>query len=74
MTVLFIIGWAFEVLALRQNISISMTIISLPVSMLFAILFSVFAPKLLEKHTMKVYAIRLIAAGIMVAAALGLSR
>lgn len=74
MTVLFNIGWVFEVLALRQNISISMAIISLPVSMILAIGFSVVAPKLLEKHTARVYMIRIAAAAIMVAAALGLSR
>lgn len=73
-TMLFLAGWGFEVYALRENISITMTIISLPISMLFAIGFSVVAPKLLEKHTTKVYAIRLVSAAIMVLAALGLSK
>lgn len=73
MTALFLVGWAFEVLALRQNISITTTIISLPLSMILAIAFSIFAPKLLEKHTAKVYAIRIAAAAVMVLAALGLS-
>lgn len=73
-TTLFLAGWGLEVAALRENISITMTIISLPISMLFAIGFSVVAPKLLEKHTTKVYAIRLVSAAIMVLAALGLSR
>lgn len=72
-TVLFTIGFLFEVKALAQNVSISMAIISLPLSMVVAIAFSVFAPKLLEKHTAKIYAIRLTAAAVMVIAALGLS-
>jgi len=74
MTILFLVGWGFEVAALRQNISISMTIISLPLSIFIAIAFSVFAPKLLEKHTAKIYAIRIAAAAVMFVAALGLSR
>jgi hypothetical protein len=41
--------------------------------MILAFLFSVFAPKLLEKHTMKVYAVRFAAAAVMIAAALKLS-
>lgn len=73
-TILFFLGWMFEVAALKENISITMTIISLPISMLLAVGFSVFAPTLLEKHTVKVYAIRLISAAVMVLAAIGLSR
>lgn len=73
-TILFLGGYMFEVMALKENISITMTIIALPLSMLLAIAFSVFAPKLLEKHTTKVYAIRLTAAAVMVAAALVLSK
>jgi drug/metabolite transporter (DMT)-like permease len=53
-----------------KNISIASTIISLPVSMIIAILFSVIAPELLEKHTHKVYAVRLTAAAVMTIAAL----
>lgn len=74
MTVLFLVGWGFEVAALRENISISMTIISLPISMVLAVCFSIFLPKLLEKHTAKVYAIRLTAAAVMVISALMLSK
>ena len=55
------------------NVGIASTIISLPFSMVIAFLFAVFAPTLLEKHTMKTYAIRFIAAGVMLAAALRLS-
>ena len=55
------------------NVGIAATIISLPIAMVLAFLFSVFAPTLLEKHTMKTYAIRFIAAGVMLVAALRLS-
>ena len=72
-TVLFTVGFLFEVMAVAQNVSISMAIVSLPVSMLIAVGFSVFAPQLLEKHTAKVYALRLGAAAVMVASALVLS-
>jgi hypothetical protein len=37
--------------------------------MAIAFLFSVFAPQLLEKHTLKVYAVRFISAAIMIVAA-----
>ncbi len=59
--------------AYAANVGISSTIISLPFSMVMAFLFSVFAPKLLEKHTLKVYVIRFIAAAVMFIAALKLS-
>lgn len=58
--------------AYAENVSISTAITSIPFSMIMAFLFSVFAPKLLEKHTLKVYAIRFIAATIMLIAALRL--
>lgn len=54
------------------NLAITSIIISLPVSMIIAFLFSTFAPKLLEKHTNKVYLIRIIAAGVMIFASLRL--
>jgi drug/metabolite transporter (DMT)-like permease len=59
--------------AYAVNIGISTAIMSAPLSMVLAILFSIFAPKLLEKHTMKVYAIRLSGAAIMILAAIRLS-
>lgn len=59
--------------AYSVNLGISSVIISLPVSMILAFLFSVFAPKLLEKHSFKVYAVRFSAAFIMIAAALKLT-
>ncbi len=55
------------------NVPISAAIISLPFSLVMAFLFAVFAPKILEKHTLKVYAIRFAAAAVMFAAALKLS-
>lgn len=60
--------------AFQGNISIATAILSLPFSMMFAFVLSVIAPKLLEKHTLKVYAIRFVAAGAMVWAAIQLSR
>jgi len=59
--------------AFASNIGVSAAIISLPISMIIAFLFSVFAPQLLEKHTLKVYVIRFTAAGIMILAALRLN-
>ncbi len=59
--------------AFSENVGISAAIISLPISMIIAFLFSVFAPQLLEKHTFKVYLVRFSAAAIMIIAALRLN-
>lgn len=59
-------------MAYSENVTISSAIISLPLSMVIAFLFSVFAPQLLEKHTLKVYAIRFGSAAIMILAAMRL--
>ncbi len=59
--------------AFSANVTISSAIISIPFSMIIAFAFSVFAPKLLEKHTLKIYAIRFIAAAVMIIAAIKLS-
>ncbi|MHB8871201.1 MAG: EamA family transporter [Candidatus Doudnabacteria bacterium] len=59
--------------AFSENIGVSAAIISLPISMIIAFLFSVFAPQLLEKHTLKVYVVRFTAATIMILAALKLN-
>jgi drug/metabolite transporter (DMT)-like permease len=59
--------------AYAGNVGIAATIISLPFSMVIAFLFALFAPTLLEKHTMKTYAIRFIAAGVMLVAAIKLT-
>lgn len=66
------IGVLAATAAYSKNLSISAAIISLPVSMVIAFLFSVFAPQLLEKHNLKVYLLRFISAGIMIIAALNL--
>jgi len=60
-------------IAYGVNVGITSVIMSLPFSMILAILFSVFAPKLLEKHSLKVYAVRLTAALIMIYGAFQLS-
>ncbi|TSC65803.1 MAG: S-adenosylmethionine uptake transporter [Candidatus Doudnabacteria bacterium Gr01-1014_77] len=59
--------------AFAENIGVSAAIISLPISMIIAFLFSVFAPQLLEKHTIKVYVVRFSAAAVMILAALKLN-
>jgi drug/metabolite transporter (DMT)-like permease len=58
--------------AYAKNVSIAAVIISIPLSMIIAFLFSIFTPELLEKHTNKVYLIRFISAAIMIIAALNL--
>lgn len=59
--------------AYAANVTISTAIISIPFSMIIAFIFSLFAPHLLEKHTPRVYAIRFLAALVMIIAALKLS-
>lgn len=60
--------------AYQGNLGISSIIMSVPVSMVIAFLFSVFAPTLLEKHTLKIYAIRFVSTAIMIYAAVQLTR
>lgn len=60
--------------AYSLNVGISVTIISLPLSMVIAFILSWFVPELLEKHSNRVYLIRFSAAVIMLAAALFLSK
>jgi drug/metabolite transporter (DMT)-like permease len=60
-------------MAFAANISITSAILSVPTTMIMAFLFSIFAPKLLEKHSMKIYVIRFSAAAVMVVAALRLT-
>ncbi|MDO8609905.1 MAG: EamA family transporter [bacterium] len=59
--------------AYSSNVGITSVIISLPASMVISFILSIVQPKLLEKHTLKVYIIRFAATGIMVYAALLLS-
>ncbi|MBI5466051.1 MAG: hypothetical protein HY974_02045 [Candidatus Kerfeldbacteria bacterium] len=58
--------------AYASSVSLTSAIVSLPFSMVIAFLFSVFAPELLEKHTLKVYAVRFVSAAVMITAALNL--
>jgi len=67
------LGIMLENRAYKENVVITNIITAMPLSMIMAFLFSIFAPKLLEKHTLKVYAIRFTAAFIMIIAALKLS-
>ncbi len=73
-TALWTAGLLFSIKALAVNVSISVAIISLPIAMVLTMGLAFISPKLLEKHSFKIYAIRLAAAAIMFAAALGLSR
>lgn len=59
--------------AVAVNASISTAIISVPVSLVLVFLFAFFKPDLLEKHTFKVYAVRFIAAAVIIIAAVKLS-
>jgi drug/metabolite transporter (DMT)-like permease len=55
------------------NVGIASTIMAIPFGMVIALVFSLFAPTLLERHPVKIYIIRFIATVIMFAAALRLS-
>ncbi len=59
--------------AYAVNVGLSSVIISIPFSVLIAIALAAFWPWLIEKHTVKVYAVRLFATFIMIACALKLS-
>lgn len=59
--------------AYAGNVGIASTILSLPFSMIMTMIISVFRPGLLEKHTARVYLIRIAAAAVMLWAAMGLS-
>jgi len=50
----------------RTNVGVSSLIMAVPFSMIMVFILSFFAPKLLEKHSLKVYALRFIAAIIMI--------
>lgn len=68
------IGNLASIKAFSENVGISSAIISVPFSMLMAIGLSFVWPNLLEKHKIKVYAVRILSASIMIYAALQLSR
>lgn len=69
----YALALAFANMAYAVNIGLSSAILAVPMSMIMAILFSLIKPELLEKHTMKIYAVRFAAAGVMFWAALRLS-
>ena len=68
-----IVGVIASNVAYAANVGLSSIIISIPFSMLIAIVLASFWPTLLEKHTAKVYAVRLLAAAVMIISALKLS-
>ncbi len=68
------IGNLASIKAFSENVGISSAIISVPFSMLMAIGLSFIWPNLLEKHKIKVYAVRILSASVMIYAALQLSR
>jgi drug/metabolite transporter (DMT)-like permease len=53
-------------IAYGVNVGISSLIMNTPFSMILAFMLSIFAPKLLEKHSLKIYAIRFGATAIMI--------
>ena len=58
--------------AFESNVGMSSVIISLPISMIIVFNLSIWKPALLEKHSLKVYLVRFVAAGIMIWGALQL--
>lgn len=67
------IGNLTSAAAFAINGSITSAILSLPISMILTIGYSLIASKPLEKHTVKIYIIRFIATAVMILAALKLS-
>ena len=51
--------------AYAVNVGITTVIMSIPSSMILAFIMSIFWPKLMEKHTLKIYAVRFTAAAVM---------
>jgi hypothetical protein len=60
--------------AYGMNVTLTTAITGIPFSMIIAFGFSIFAPQLLEKHTLRVYAVRFAAAAVMIVAAIKLSQ
>lgn len=73
MAITAVVGILFSNKAYETNATITSVILAIPLSMFIAFGFSVFAPKLLEKHTITVYAIRFIGVTIMIVCGLILS-
>lgn len=75
--ILSLIGGVGELAAYKAfagNLGISSIIVSLPMSMFIVFLFAIWKPSLLERHSIKVYLVRFIAAGVMIWGALSLTR
>lgn len=73
--VLAIIGGVGDLAAFKayeSNVGLSSVIISLPISMIIVFILSIWKPTLLEKHSLKVYFVRFVAAGTMIWGALQL--
>lgn len=60
--------------AYKTSVGITSVIMSIPFSMIIVFILSLFIPKFLEKHTVKIYLIRFVCAAIMIYGALQLSR
>lgn len=73
MSLALLIGTVTSNLAYKDNVTITNIITSLPLSLIIVFLLSLIAPRLLEKHTPKVYAIRFTAASIMIISAIIIS-
>lgn len=58
--------------AFESSVGLSSVIISLPLSMIIVFILSIWKPTLLEKHSLKVYLVRFVAAGVMIWGALQL--
>lgn len=67
------IGGMTVIPAIMGNLGITMAILTLPLTLVASIVLSFVAPKLLESHTPKVYAIRFVSAVVMFACAVSLS-
>lgn len=73
MSLALALGILNENRAYQENVVITSIITALPISMIMVFILSIFSPKLLEKHTLKVYVIRFAAAALMILAAFRLS-
>jgi drug/metabolite transporter (DMT)-like permease len=60
--------------AYAVNVAVTSLIMNIPFSMIIVFALSFFAPKLLEKHTLKIYAIRFSAAAVMIWSAMQLTK
>ena len=66
------VGYIISSKAYETNVGITSTIMSFPSSMVLAFIMSFIWPKLMEKHSLKIYVIRFAAAAVMFVSTLGL--